>query len=96
MFVTVPWNLWGIIADPLGGIRKRYITSITVQEHGAADACAACQRDPQVHVPRCRNRFEHIFDREKQPGQPRAVVQQEELGRVAEEARPVDQLAQDR
>ena len=45
-------------------------------------------------MPRCRKRFDAIFDREKQPDQPRAVVQQEELGRVAEEARPVDQPVQ--
>ena len=42
-------------------------------------------------MPRCRKRFEDIFDREKQLG---AVVQQEELGRVADEATPVDHPAQ--
>ena len=42
---------------------------------------------------RCRKRVEDNFDREKQAGQLRAVVQQEEMGRVAEEASPVDQLA---
>ena len=43
------------------------------------------QGDSQVCVSRCPKRFEDIFDREKQPGQRRAVVQQEESGRVAEE-----------
>ena len=50
---------------------------------GATDGCAACQGGSQVRVQGCRERFEDIFDRKKQPGQPRAVVQPEELGRVA-------------
>ena len=63
------------------------------QAHGATDGCAACQGDAQVHVPRCRKRFEDIFDRQNPPGQPRVVVQQEELGPVAEEAMSGDQHA---
>ena len=43
---------------------------------------------------RCRKRFKDIFDGEKEPGQPLAAVQQEELVRVAEGAIPVAQLAQ--
>ena len=69
MFVGVPWNPRGIITDALGGILKRYITRALVQAHGAAEGCFARQGDGQVHVPRCRKRFEDIFDQEKQPGQ---------------------------
>ena len=69
MFVGVPWNPRGITTDAPGGIRKRYITRALVQAHGATDRCPACQGDGQVHVPRCRKRFEDIFDQEKQPGQ---------------------------
>ena len=56
---------------------------VFVGVHGESDGCAACQGDSQVRVSGCRERVEDIFDREKQPGQPRAVVQPEELGRVA-------------
>ena len=45
-------------------------------------------------MPRCRQRFEDIFDREKQAGQSRVVVQQEELVRAAEENIPGDQRVQ--
>ena len=93
-FVSVPWNPRGIITDSPGGIRKRCITKALVQTHEATDGCAACQGDAQVHVPRCRKRFEDIFDREKLPGQPREVVQQEEPGRAAEEILPADQRLQ--
>ena len=85
MFVGVPWNPRGITTDAPEGIRKRYTTRALVQTHGATDGCAACQGDTQVHVPRCRKRFEDISDREKLPGQPREVVQQDEPGRAAEE-----------
>ena len=68
MFIGVPWHPRGLVTDSLGGIRQRYITRSLVQEHGATDGCAACQGDSQVHVQRCRKRFEEIFDREKQPG----------------------------
>ena len=51
-----------------------------VQAHGATDGCLACQGDGQVHVPRCRKRFEDIFDQEKQPGQSREVAQQDVPG----------------
>ena len=94
IFVGLPWNPHDLITDSFQRIRKRYITRSPVQEHGATDGCAACHGDSQVHVPRCRQRFDDIFVREKQLGQPRAVVQQEELGRVAGEAIPVDQFAQ--
>ena len=72
MFVGVPWNPRGITTDAPGGIRKRHITRALLQAHGATDGCPACQGDGQVHVPRCRKRFEDIFDQEKQPSQPRA------------------------
>ena len=94
MFVGVPWNPRGIIAESSGGIRKRYITRALVQTHGATDGCAACQGDAQVHVPRCRKRFGDIFDREKLPGQTRDVAQQDEPGRAAEEILPGDQRVQ--
>ena len=94
MFVGVLWNPRGITTDALGGIRKRYITRAVVQTLGATDGCAACQGDAQVHVPRCRKRFEDIFDREKLPGPPREVVQQDESGRAAEEILPGDQRVQ--
>ena len=77
MFVGVPWNPRGITTDAPEGIRKRYITRAPVQTHGATDGCPACQSDGQVHVPRCRKRFEDIFVQEKEPGQPREVVQQD-------------------
>ena len=91
MFVGVPWNPRGITIDAPGGIRKRYITRGLVQTHGAADGCPACQGDGQVHVPRCRKRFEDIFDQEKQPDKPREVVQQDGPGRAAEQVVPGDQ-----
>ena len=94
MFVGVPWNPRGITTDAPGGIRKRYIAGALVRTHGATDGCAACHGDAQVHVPRCRNRFEDIFDREKLPGQPREVVQQDEPGRAAEDILPGDQRVQ--
>ena len=53
MFDGVPWNPRGITTDALGGIRKRYITRVLVQTHGATDGCLACQGDGQVHVPKC-------------------------------------------
>ena len=84
MFVGVPWNPRGIVTDSPGGIRKRYTTRALVQAHGATDGCAACHGDAQVNVPRCRKRFEDIFEREKQPGQPRDVVQQAETSRADE------------
>ena len=65
MFVGVLWNPRGITTDALGGIRKRYITRAVVQTLGATYGCAACQGDAQVHVPRCRKRFEDIFDLEE-------------------------------
>ena len=89
----VPWNPRGL-TDPPGRIRKRYIARSLVQGLGATDGCAPCQGDSQVHVPRCRKRFDDIFDGEKESGQPLALVRQEELGRVAEGAMPVAQLAQ--
>ena len=49
----------------------------------------------EIHMSMCRGvgkRFEDIFDREKQPGQPRALVQQKEFRRVSEEAIPEDPL----
>ena len=70
MFVGVPWNPRGIVTDSPGRIRKRYITRALVQTHGATDGCAACQGDAQVHVLKCRKRFEDI-NREKLSGQPR-------------------------
>ena len=82
MFAGVPWNPRGITTDALGGIRKRYITRTLVQAHGATDGCLACQGDGQVHVPRCRKRFEDICDQDKQPGQPREVVQQDAAEQV--------------
>ena len=94
MVVGVPWNPRGITTDAPGGIRKRYITRALVQTHGATNGCAACQSDGQVHVPRCRKRFEDIIDREKLPGQQREVVQQDEPGRAAEEVLPGDQRVQ--
>ena len=87
MFVGAPWNPRGITIDALGRIRKRYITRALVQTHGATDGCLACQGDGQVHVPRCRNRFEDIFYQEKQPGQPREVVQQDGPDHAAEQSR---------
>ena len=94
MFVGVPWNPRGIITDSPGRIRKRYITRALMQTHGAQDGCAPCPGDAQVHVLRCRKRFEDIFDQEKLPGQPREVVQQDEPGRAAEEILPSDHCAQ--
>ena len=91
MFVGVPWNPRALIADSPGRLRIRNITRSLVQEHGAADGFAAGQRDSQVLVPKCRKQFEDIFSREQQPGKPHAVVQQEQLGRVAQKGRPVDQ-----
>ena len=91
MFVGAPWNLRGITTDAPGGIRKPYITRALVQAHGATDGCPACQGDGQVHVPRCRTRFEDIFDQEKQPGQPREAVQQDGPVHVAEQVVPGDQ-----
>ena len=90
MSVGVPWNPRGITTDAPGGIRKRYITRALVQAHGATDGCPACPGEGQVHVPRCRKRFEDIFDQEKQPGQPREVVQQD----AAEQVVPGDQRVQ--
>ena len=63
MFVGVPWNPRGIVTDSPGRIRKRYITRALVQTHGAPDGCAAFPGDAQVHLLRCRKRFEDIFDR---------------------------------
>ena len=94
MFVGVPWNPRGITTDAPGGIRKRYITRALVQAHGATDGCCACQGDGQVHVPRCRKRFEDILDQEKQPGEPREVVQQDGPGHAAEQVVPGDQRVQ--
>ena len=94
MFVGVPWNPRGITTDAPEGIRKRYITRALVQAHGATDGCPACQGDGQVHVPRCRKRFEDIFDQEKQPGQPREVVQQDGPDHAAEQVVAGDQHMQ--
>ena len=94
MFVGVPWNPRGITTDAPGGIRKRYIMRALVQAHGARDGCFACQGDGQVHVPRCRKRFEDILDQEKQPGQPREVVQEDGPGHSAEQVVPGDQRVQ--
>ena len=91
MFVGVPWNPRGIVTDSCGGVRKRYITRALVQAHGATDGCAACHGDAQVHAPKCRKRFEDIFEQEKQPGQPRDVVQQAETSLPDEEIRPDEQ-----
>ena len=33
IFVAVPWNPRGLMADPPGGVRKRYIKRSLVQEH---------------------------------------------------------------
>ena len=55
----------GMASPLLGGTRKRYITRALVQAHGATDGCLACQGDGQVHVPRCRKRFEDICDHDK-------------------------------
>ena len=41
MFVGVPWNPWGLIADSPGGIRKSYITRSLVQER---DGCSLPRR----------------------------------------------------
>ena len=65
MFVAVPWNPRGISNDAPGGTRKRHITRALVQTHGATDGCPACQGDGPVHVPRCQNRLEDIFDQER-------------------------------
>ena len=91
MFAGVPWNTRGIVTDSPGGCRKRYITRALVQARGATDGCAACHGDAEVHVPRCRKQFEDIFEREKQPGQPRDVVQQAETSRADEEIRSDEQ-----
>ena len=92
MFVGVPWNPCGITTDAPGGIRKRYITRALVQAHGATDGCPACQSDGQVHVPRCRKRFEDIFDQEKQPGQPREVGQCESARHGAVQEIPMTRM----
>ena len=94
MFVGVPWNPRGITTDAPGGIRKRYIMRALVQAHGATDGCLACQGDGQVHVPRCRKWFEDIFDQEKQPGQPREVVQEDGPGHSAEQVVSGDERVQ--
>ena len=88
MFVGVPWNLRGITPD------ARYITRALVQTHGATDGCPACQGGGQVHVPRCRKLFEDIFDKEKQPGQPCEVVQQDRPRHAVEQVVPSDQRVQ--
>ena len=45
-------------------------------------------------MPRCRKPFEDIFDQEKQPSQPREVVQQDGPGHAAEQVVPGDQRVQ--
>ena len=96
IFVGVPWSPRGITTDALGGIRKRCITRALVQTHGATDGCLcrACQGDGQVHVPKCRKRFEDIFGQEKQPCPPLEVVQQDGPGHAAEQVVPGDQREQ--
>ena len=94
MVVGVPRNPRGITTDAPGGIRKRYITRALLQTHGATYGCPACQGDGQVHVPRCRKRFEDICDHEKQQGQPREVVQQDGPSRAAEQVVSGDQRVQ--
>ena len=42
-------------------------------------------------MPRCRKRFEDIFDQEKHPGQPREVVQQDGPDHAAEQVVSGDQ-----
>ena len=74
MFVGVPWNPRGMVADAPGGTRRRYITKALVVQHGATEGCIACAGDSQVHIPRCRKRFDDIFDAAKQPGEPRDRV----------------------
>ena len=65
-----------------------------MQAHGATDGCLACQGDGQVHVSRCRKRFEDIFDQEKQLGQPREVIQQDGPDHAAEQVVSGDQRVQ--
>ena len=93
MFVGVSWNPRGVIIDSLGGMCKTLHHESSGANAGRDRRLRACQGDAQVHVPRCRKRCEEIFDQEKQPGQPRVVVQQEKRGQVAEEATLGDQHA---
>ncbi|CAK0831695.1 unnamed protein product [Prorocentrum cordatum] len=78
MFVGVPWNPRVLVADAPGGTRRKYITRALIAKYGATDGCPGCAGDSQVHVPRCRLRFEKIFESEKSPGEPRAVAPREE------------------
>ena len=52
------------------------------------------QTDGQVHVPRCRKRFEDFFHQDKQPGQPREAVQQDGPDHAAEQVVSGDQRLQ--
>jgi hypothetical protein len=70
MFVGVPWNPRGVVADGPGGVRRKYVTRALVVKHGATEGCPGCAGDSQVHIARCRKRFEEIFDAEKKPGEP--------------------------
>ena len=71
--ISVPWNHHGVFVDAPGGQRRRYITRDLIEKHGGTAGCPGCDGDSQVHVPRCRRRFEAIFRQEQQPGGERIV-----------------------
>ena len=65
MFLGVPWNPRGLRADDdRVATRKRYITKIVVDVHGATEGCAGCSGKSNVHNTRCKKCFETIFQRE--------------------------------
>ena len=93
MFIGVPWHPRGLMTDSLGGF-----ANVTSRDLWCKSMARQTFPQParEIHKSMCKgveNGLRRSSIERNSRGQPRAVVHQEVLGRVAEEAIPADQLA---